>query len=483
MALKRYTAERAGFDVAIIGGGFSGACLARELLDKAASSFRIALIEPSPCRGRGVAYGTQDPKHLLNVSAENMSAFADDPNHFLSWAKLNYDSGVQPDDFLPRRLFGDYSESLLTAVLRKYSRQIRWERDEAIDLRNRGNLAEITLRNGRRLITKQVVLALGNFPPAELRLNGKALSGPYVTQNPWGINALEGVPLEGEILLVGSGLTSVDMVLSLRSRGFQGTIHMLSRHGLLPQQQHTKTPGFRSTWTAEFPRTTRGLLRLVRKTIRTAEHHGHDWRCVIDSLRSQTPGIWQSLSLKERSRFLRHLRTYWDAHRHRIAPKIGRVLDYQIRTGQVQTHAGRIIGFEETSDGAEVTYRERSSQKLTHLAVEQVVNCTGPEMDCRKLESPLLASLLLLGLIRPDPLHLGLDCTEQGTLIDAEGVASDFLFTIGPSRKGVVWETVAVPELRTQASDLASSLLARRDHSLQQTFETARGMQYAAVVS
>jgi uncharacterized NAD(P)/FAD-binding protein YdhS len=481
MALKRYSSERAGFDLAIIGGGFSGACLARELLNNAASSFRIVLIEPGTCRGRGIAYGTQDPRHLLNVPAGNMSAFAEDPNHFLRWARLNYDSGVQPDDFLPRRLFGDYSEALLSSTLRKYSQQIRWERDEAIDLRNRGNLAEITLRNGRRLVAKRVVLALGNFPPAELRVNGRALFGPRVTQNPWAINALDQVPAEGEILLVGSGLTSVDVVLSLRSRGFHGTIHMLSRHGLLPQQ-HTKTPSFRPMWTAEFPRTARGLVRLVRKTIRTAEHHGHDWRCVIDSLRSQTPAIWHSFSLRERSRFLRHLRAHWDAHRHRIAPEIGKVLDYQIRTGQVQMHAGRIIGFEETAEGAVITYRERSSQKLTRLPVNHVINCTGPEGNCRKLESPLLASLLLQGLTRPDPLHLGLDCTEQGALINREGVASDFLFTIGPSRKGILWESVAVPELREQASDLASLLAARRDHSYAQTPSSAHGMQYASVM-
>jgi uncharacterized NAD(P)/FAD-binding protein YdhS len=408
MTLKRYSSERAGFDLAIIGGGFSGACLARELLNNAASSFRIVLIEPGTCRGRGIAYGTQDPRHLLNVPAGNMSAFAEDPNHFLRWARLNY-------------------------------------------------------------------------PPAELRVNGRALFGPRVTQNPWVINALDQVPAEGEILLVGSGLTSVDVVLSLRSRGFHGTIHMLSRHGLLPQQ-HTKTPSFRPMWTAEFPRTARGLVRLVRKTIRTAEHHGHDWRCVIDSLRSQTPAIWHSFSLRERSRFLRHLRAYWDAHRHRIAPEIGKVLDYQIRTGQVQMHAGRIIGFEETAEGAVITYRERSSQKLTRLPVNHVINCTGPEGNCRKLESPLLASLLLQGLTRPDPLHLGLDCTEQGALINREGVASDFLFTIGPSRKGILWESVAVPELREQASDLASLLAARRDHSYAQTPSSAHGMQYASVM-
>ena len=123
-------------------------------------------------------------------------------------------------------------------------------------------------------------------------------------------------------------------------------------------------------------------------------------------------------------------------------------------------HAGRITGYREDAEGVEISYRDRKSGTLVKLRVDRVVNCTGPESDYRRVGSPLLTSLFKGGLARPDELSLGLDVAEDGALLDAHGTPSDFLYALGPLRKGVLWESIAVPELRVQVSDLAKLLSA-----------------------
>ena len=65
--------------VAIIGGGFSGTILAAQL---ARRGIGYVLIDGSGRMGRGVAYSTTEPAHLLNVRAEGMSAWAGEPDDF-----------------------------------------------------------------------------------------------------------------------------------------------------------------------------------------------------------------------------------------------------------------------------------------------------------------------------------------------------------------------------------------------------------------
>jgi glyoxylase-like metal-dependent hydrolase (beta-lactamase superfamily II) len=209
----------------------------------------------------------------------------------------------------------------------------------------------------------------------------------------------------------------------------------------------------------ESPKTVRGILHLIRAQVEAAERTGSGWRAVIDSLRPFTQEIWRSLSLQERRRFLRHVRSYWDVHRHRVAPEIGAPLASQIQNGQIETHAGRIIAYAEDIAGVDVTYQDRGTGELKRLRVDRVINCTGPESDVRKVDNPLLTNLIGQRMVRPDPLYLGLDVSQDGALIDADGAASDFLYTIGPVRKGSLWETIAVPELRVQVSEMANTLL------------------------
>jgi len=452
--------------VAIIGGGFTGAMLAAQLLRKSGGGVTVLLVERGTRLGRGVAYSTECTEHLLNVRAKNMSAYPDDPEHFLQWARLNHDPGDSPDDYLPRSLYGQYVASVLQQEIERHPGQVEHVQDEAVSIARVGETAEIRLGSGRTLFADKVVVALGNFSPGDLRLPGRTSHSLRYVSNPWKAffgtsSALGDVSGDKSVLLVGSGLTSVDIAITLRGRGFRGTIHILSRRGLLPQA-HKATAPWTKFWDDQSPRTVRGLLRSIRAQVEAAEKAGSGWRAVIDSLRPFTREIWRSLSFSERRRFLRHVRPYWDVHRHRVAPAIGAGLASQIQAGQIEIHAGRIKTYAEDMGGVEVTYCARESGQIERLHVDRVINCTGPESDCRKVDDRLLTNLVRQKLARPDPLFLGLDVSPDGALIDANGETSDLLYAIGPVRKGSLWETIAVPELRVQVSELSSLLVAVR---------------------
>ena len=443
--------------IAILGGGFTGATLAAQLLRHGRESVSVVLVEPSDAPGRGVAYGTQYGWHLLNVVARDMSALEDDPEHFVRWAQMNYDSGVGPESFLPRRVYGQYIADLLREAAGRHPGRFFFKNDEAVSVEAVAPGGVVHLRRGERVRADKIVLALGNFPPSDPDLPGRTARGVRYVPYAWSAAALEGIAQDGEVLLLGCGLTAIDQVLALRAREFRGTIHLLSRHGLFPQPHQSAAP-WPAFWNEESPPTARGLLRLVRQQVRLAHQSGGDWRGVIDALRPCTAGMWQSLPAIEKRRFLRHLRPFWEIHRHRAAPEIDRLITYQLRSGQTRLHTGRIIQYEEGVYGVAVTYRQRRTGDHRHLFVDRVINCTGAETDCRKLNSPLLKQLRQGGLIRPDPLGLGVDVDEKGALRNQYGAASDFLYAIGPPRKGALWETTAVPEIRVQVRELIATL-------------------------
>jgi uncharacterized NAD(P)/FAD-binding protein YdhS len=448
------------FTIAIVGGGFSGTALAANLLRQAAGSVSVVVIEKHGLPGRGVAYGTQYSWHLLNVPAGNMSVYPDQPDHFLRWAQKNYDPEVGPRSFLPRRVYGQYVESVLLDAAAQGG--LLWKRDEVRSIASHANGVEIKFRSGGRLLADKVVLALGNFPPSDPALPGRdEHASPRYAPFAWSGDALVGLESAKDVLLVGSGLTAIDQVLALRAREFRGTIHILSRRGLLPHS-HKASASWPLFWNANSPRTARALLRLVRRQIEDAHRQEVDWRAVIDSLRPVTARVWQSLDIKEKKRFLRHVRPYWEVHRHRIAPDIAQLIAGQLEGGQIRLHAGRITRYAESVDRVDISYRKRENGDTVTLAVDRVINCTGPETDCRHLDDPLIASLRTSGLVRPDPLYLGLDVSSHGAVIGVDGIASDVLYAVGPARKGNLWESTAVPEIRTQAAELAEILLIKQ---------------------
>lgn len=454
--------------IAIIGAGFSGTMVAAQLLRRAESPLKIHLIERQPPIGGGVAYRTRSSDHLLNVPVERMGAWPEDPEHFLHWLQEHRGEPEIPDrvergDFVPRRLFGDYVASLLTSVRRSAPEHVELNQiaGEVIDLEERpGGGGILRFADGRELPADHVVLALGNLPgeypiPRPLPIYHSAR---YV-HVPWRPDALDNVGTDDEVLLVGQGLTAMDLIVQLERRGHRGTIHALSRNGQRPQVHRPVSayPSFLDN--DSIPPTVRQLVQRVRRELRVAEAAGVDWRAVVDSLRPHGQAIWQSWSWSERAKFMRYIRPFWEGHRHRVAPQLGGLLDRMIAEGRLKFHAGRLQTLEQDANGVHALYRRRGSIQHVALRVTKVINCTGPRTDYSKYQHPLFIHLLARGLIDHDPLALGIHALPTGEILRYRGDPLGWLFTLGAPLKGVLWETTAVPEIREQARALAERLL------------------------
>jgi uncharacterized NAD(P)/FAD-binding protein YdhS len=418
----------------------------------------VAIVERRPEIGQGVAYGTDEACHLLNVPASAMSAWPDEPGHFLTWLRTQpgFEEAV-PATFAPRQVYGRYVQAVLAAAEADAAEGVRLLRmqDEAVGLHPLPDGAVIALAGGDELSARRVVLALGHFPPADPPVPGAAAfyaSDRYVAQ-PWAPGALAAIGATDDVLLIGSGLTAIDWVLSLGARGHRGRIHMLSRKGRLPQPH---VPGLlpRPSQLPEPPHQALAMWDWVRDRVREAEAEGADWRQAIDGLRPHLQGLWRGLDGRERRRFLRHARPLWEVHRHRMAPEVADAVRRAQEEGVLVVHAGRVAGFKPMPDGVEV----RLLGDRAPLRVQRVINCTGPEADFRKKRHPLPVSLLEQGLIRPDALGMGIDTNDAGAVLDAHGRESRMIFAIGPMRKGQLWETTAVPEIRVQAQAIAAGI-------------------------
>ncbi|MEH2171765.1 FAD/NAD(P)-binding protein [Nostoc sp.] len=453
--------------IAIVGGGFSGSLVATHLLKTASQPLTIKLIERSDQIGKGIAYSTDTNCHLLNVSAGNMSAFAHDPGHLLRWLQYNRDEltvffseEVNASTFIPRKVYGLYIQSVLAEAEATAPSDVRLERltDEVVGIQPEEKGAMISLRSGRCFAADRVVLALGNSPSAPPAIQNPNSNDDYL-RNAWSADALADLDADAPVLLIGTGLTMVDMVLSLSDRQHRGKIYAVSRRGLFPLKHQAAQPYPCFLTLENSPKSVRDWLRRLRAEVEIAATQGYDWRAVIDSLRPMIQKIWQKLPTEEQQRFLRHLTPYWDVHRHRIAPKVADVVTEMLDSGQLTIAAGRIREYQALPDGVAVTVCQRKTQTNNILHVRRVVNCTGVAADYRRSPHPLITDLRSQKLIRPNAIGLGLDTDTHGALYAADGNVSTLFYTLGTPRKGDLWETIAVPELRGQAQELSKALL------------------------
>jgi uncharacterized NAD(P)/FAD-binding protein YdhS len=425
--------------VAIIGGGFSGTILAAQLARRGIAS---VLIDGSGRMGRGVAYSTTEPAHLLNVRANGMSAWAGEPDHF---ARLFEAEGGDPSGFAERRLFGRYlGEILDEAVASGKARPV----DATACSAARANGGwEIVLDNGERIKTDALALAVGNQEPEAL--GAFTGVGDRFIRNPWGTDSHAAVTdlaeFGGTALLVGTGLTMIDVVLSLDAAGHRGRIVALSRRGLIPRSHADFEPA--PVELADVPqRSLRALLRWLRQ--RGAEV---GWRAAIDSLRPHSQHLWEGLDAEQQRQFLRHARPWWDVHRHRIAPEVAQLLAQMVADGRLEVVAGRIISARESADALEVEYRRRGASKSQMLSVAYAFNCTGPLHSIARTVDPLLRSLLDGRQVHGDHLGIGLE-------VDDRSRAGERLWALGPLTKGRYWEIIAVPDIREQAAAVAKDI-------------------------
>lgn len=438
--------------VIIVGAGFSGTLVAVHLL-RQHTSIEIDLVDPS-LPGRGLAYSTVYDEHLLNVPAVRMSAFGSEPMHFLDWLRTHGWPSADPGLFAPRKLYGTYLQDVLQTALRsaESNARLRHRMSKAVRLDFNGTSVDVLLRNGERLTGDKVVLALGN--PASQDIT-EPVPGFY--SSPWQPGALSGLQPAHTVLLVGSGLTGVDAFLALRSQGHTGTIHMLSRRGKVPQTHASYRP-LAEPIALPSGASARELLKAIRRAVTSAQTQNVDWRAVIDSLRPITNNVWRELPLKEQMRVFRHLKTWWDIHRHRMAPEIGAKVQEARKQDQLIVHAGRLRHLHADDSGLQADLLLRTGSSAS-LHVERVINCTGPNDNYRKIDNPFIRSLLESGYATPGVTGKGLRATAQAEIITADGRHLDWLSVVGPARLGDLLETIAVPELRNQAEAVANRLL------------------------
>jgi uncharacterized NAD(P)/FAD-binding protein YdhS len=455
--------------IAIIGAGFSGTLLAIHLLRRAEDGDRIMLFEKSPPFGRGVAYGTDSDRHLLNVRAGSMGAFEEDPAGFLTWLNGRESGDIRPlsrpvaaDAFVPRRLYGRYVQHCLQKTLVEPGREylFRPVAGEVIDIEHAHDELTIQLADGRTFAADRAVLALGNLPP-------DADKRPHYAGDPWNKAALADLDPEDDVLIVGTGLTMADKVLELVDRGHRGRITAISRHGLLPHVQ-AQDGGPHQPWrlSIPLPATSVGLLRVVRAEIERASALGRSWQDVVQALRPNAQLAWQRLPVHQRLRFLRHLRPWWDIHRHRIAPEAAVRIEQLIRSGQLSVVVGRFGGSRPAGASVIAEIRRRGAKTVEIAKVARIINCTGPRRDHSTGQSLLLRNLYSRGVVRSDPLELGLDIDRNCAVLDRYGRSSERIWATGPLTRGKLWEITAVPEIRRQVAELAARIAENRPASV-----------------
>ncbi len=446
-------------DLAIVGFGFGGLMVLANTVRAATGPLNITVIA-SDARGVGLAYGTDNPLHLLNVPAQNMSAFAQEPAHFLHWLRTPEAAALLPElglaslpgegDFSPRVLYGRYLGHILHATMATAAQKhiaIDWVEASATTMAPSGQGWRIEAGE-RHIEAARVVIATGN----EAKSMFPHLPHDAIIEQPWRMTK-EQVHRFGSrpIVLIGTGLTSVDILLSLRRWGYHGVVHAISRNGLLPLPHKPTTAAFALDTTALFAcKNLLALLRFVRAAIHDHERVGGDWRAVIDALRPHAIALWQQMTPRDQRAFIRRLATQWNSHRHRMAPSIAAIMAQEIATGKL--HMGGSHHLHATADGEHLklaVHWMSGAQEVLQPAA--ILNCAGPEINWARSTQTLLQGLLRDG-------HVTAHATGLGVVADAHYKIGTNLYAIGTPMTGQFWESTAVPELRQQAASLGETL-------------------------
>ncbi|WP_421914219.1 FAD/NAD(P)-binding protein [Mesorhizobium sp.] len=450
--------------VAIIGGGFSGAATAFHLARLLpAGAADIVVVEPRDRLGHGLAYSTDDPAHRVNVAATRMTLVSSEPSHFADWLER---TGVIVDDpeavvangavYPRRRVFGRYVESHLQPFLQ--NKTIRHVRSAVASVECSGEGYRLILADGATLVADALVIATTHPPPALPRALRALAGAAGMVSNPYDLERLAAIGRDDRVLVVGTGLTSADVIATLDRRGHRGRITALSRHGYRSRGHADTSVDPVGDFTSQPSRSATVLLRRIRATLADAERQGHDWHPVLDAVRRQGQAIWKALPVDERRRVVRHLRALWDVHRFRVAPQIATVLDRRIAEGTLVYRAASISSVEPADGALRVSQRPRRQRGFIVESFDTIIVTTGPAHGDILRTNTAIAGLGRLGLVRLDPIGLGLETDRLGHAVGTSGRSADSIFVSGPLARGGVGELMGIPEVTVHAERIASEI-------------------------
>lgn len=477
--------EIARRSVAIVGGGMSGTLAAIRLLRQARTPLLIRIFDPDPELGRGLAYGSTDFNHRLNGPAKAFSLRPEDPNHFAEWlqSRANRSGWNGFDDkllaFAPRWLFGDYIRSELSEALRTAAAGVELEHVLArvADIVQEHHRLRLKVDAQREFFADHVLLAPGVFKAQagfaialDLQEQGRYLA------DPWDPDALDKLSTAGDIALIGSSLTMIDAVVSLEARGYRGNYQVVSRRGLVPVGRHEAQAWPEFLTQVSGPTSVRAVFHAVRTEVAKAKAGGEDWQRVVLAVRPHLSRLWQGAALRERQRFMRHVRAYWDMFLHRVPPPSAEVFERVRAAGRLRVHSATPTALHATADGRlQLSVRPRGKPSPAILHSDAVINCTGFEYVWQRVrDQPLLAHLLERGYVRASALGLGIDA-DPATLavIGADGASASNISTMGLSLRGVLFESGTIAELLRQAVLLAPLLDAAGQYAAAQERDAA----------
>jgi len=462
-------------DILIIGGGLSGTMLAVQLL-RLPGRRKILIIEPRSELGRGEAYSAVELGHTLNGNAARMSVDPDNPDDLTQWLTEHITAGGWPESaeqnvpiselFPPRGLFGVYVQQRLAEARRVGAQNgsfVEHIRAEVVDLQVEADSVQLTLSDSQSLRGSRAVLATGMFPAA--RTPQKASSGLNAAAlDPWDVTAMRQLDRQSTVLIIGSGLTMVDALVSLEQAGHRGPIEVFSRHGLLPHVRR-QPPAWVDFLGADHSlRTPRQLLCELRRQCQAAIAQGIDWQVPLDTVRVHIARLWSQATDTQRRQFVRHVRPWWESHHHRSPPLSAALVERLYKEGRLRIQAASFKGLvPNVEGGVNIRIRRRGESETCVVQGAALVNSSGIEYDWRRVARPLPQQVLARGLVQPGPLALGIAAAVDGAVLDGEGRAADRLFAMGPPLRGMWWESTAVTDVALQAKALAVRLAGRSE--------------------
>lgn len=463
--------------VAIIGGGFAGAVTAIKLAQAVSRPLRISIVESRAQLGRGIAYSTRNPAHLVNGPAKNFSLYADQPTHLADWLRdQTAPDGWQPpdgvahaDSFPPRYLYGDYVQAELESALARAAHSITFQhvtgRAQDLDADADGRWT-IRLADGRPLRAQHVVLATGLFPQSlargDVAIDASLLAQGRVIDDIWNPAAAAPFEQDQDVLVIGTNLSALDAMIHAQTQGFRGNFVSVSRRGLLvaPRRDVPPWPGFLDA--QALPGSLRAVLRQAIATRHRIRQAGDDWQRLAGAIRPHLPALWAQADNSERRRFIRHLRPYWELGLHRAAPESGAWLQRLDAAGRHRKLTGRVLRLAPATDGrVTVTWQARGEGRPQTIQVDRVLNTRGFEFDWKRIDDPLLRNLLGKGYVTPHDTGFGIDAHPATGQVLQGGEPRDGLYAVGHPLRGVAWESNAIGEQVAGASATAQALAAR----------------------